>query len=94
LPAFTSARAVAAAALAIENVKIALETAQARMDQVVPMTVYIVDYSEADLEPLARCTAVHFPPDRLPASTLVPVPRLTRDELLFEIAVTAVIPGS
>jgi enamine deaminase RidA (YjgF/YER057c/UK114 family) len=30
----------------------------------------------------------------LPASTLVPVPRLTRDELLFEIAVTAVIPGS
>ena len=80
-------------AQAFENVKIALESAQARMDLVVSMTVYIVGYTEADLEPLARCTAAHFPPDHLPASTLVPVPRLARDELLFEIAATAVIPG-
>ena len=78
---------------AFENVRIALEAAQARMDQVVSMTVYIVDYSEIDLEALARCTAACFPPDRLPASTLVPVPRLARDELLFEVTVTAVIPG-
>ena len=43
---------------AFANVKIALEAAQARMDQVVSMTVYIVGYSEADLDPLARLTAV------------------------------------
>ena len=79
---------------AFDNVRIALEAAQARMDQVLSMTVYIVDYSEADLELLARCTAACFPPDRLPASTLVPVPRLARDELLFEITMTAVIPAS
>jgi len=78
---------------AFANVKIALEAAQARLDQVVSITIYIVDYSEADLEPLARLTAACFPPDRLPASTLVPVPRLARDGLLFEISVTAVIPG-
>lgn len=78
---------------AFANVKIALEAAQARLDQVVSITVYIVDYSEADLEPLARLTAACFPPDRLPASTLVPVPRLARDGLLFEISVTAVVPG-
>jgi enamine deaminase RidA (YjgF/YER057c/UK114 family) len=78
---------------AFENVKIALESAQARMDQVVSMNVYIVGYTEADLEPLARCTAGYFSPGRLPASTLVPVPRLARDELLFEIAMTAVISG-
>lgn len=77
---------------AFENVKIALEAAQARLDQVVSITLYIVDYSEADLEPLARLTADYFPPDRLPASTLVPAPRLARDGLLFEITVTALIP--
>ena len=79
---------------AFENVKIALEAAQARMDQVVSMTVYIVGYSEADLEPLARLTAQYFPPDRRPASTLVPVPRLARDELLFEVTMTAAIPDA
>ena len=77
---------------AFANVRIALEAAGARMDQVVSMTIHIVDYSEADLEPLARLTAASFPPDRLPASTLVPVPRLARDGLLFEMTVTAVIP--
>jgi enamine deaminase RidA (YjgF/YER057c/UK114 family) len=64
------------------------------MNQVVSMTLYIVGYTEADLEPLAQLTAAFFPPDRLPASALVPVPRLARDELLFEVSVTAVIPGS
>ena len=81
-------------AQAFENVKIALEAAQASMNQVVSMTLYIVDYTEADLEPLARLTAAYFPPDRLPASTLVSVPRLARDELQFEVSMTAVIPGS
>jgi enamine deaminase RidA (YjgF/YER057c/UK114 family) len=80
-------------AQAFENVKIALEAAHARTDQVVMMNVYIVGYTEADLEELAHCTAAYFPPDRLPASTLVPVPRLARNELLFEIDVTAVIPS-
>jgi enamine deaminase RidA (YjgF/YER057c/UK114 family) len=79
-------------AQAFENVKIALEAAHARTDQVVSMNVYIVGYAEADLEELAYCTAAYFPPDRLPASTLVPVPRLARNELLFEIDVIAVIP--
>ena len=81
-------------AQAFENVKIALEAAQASINQVVSMTLYIVGYTEADLEPLAKLTATFFPPDRLPASTLVPVPRLARDGLLFEVSVTAVIPGS
>jgi enamine deaminase RidA (YjgF/YER057c/UK114 family) len=80
-------------ARAFENVKIALEAARARTDQVVSMNVYIVGYTEADLEELAHCTAAYFPPDRLPASILVPVPRLARNELLFEIDVTAVIPS-
>lgn len=78
---------------AFANVKIALEAAQARLDQVVSITLHIVDYSEADLAPLARLTATCFPTDRLPASTLVPVPRLARDELLFEITATAIIPN-
>ena len=80
-------------AQAFENVKIALEAAHAHTDQVVAMNVYIVGYTEADLEELAHCTAAYFPPDHLPTSTLVPVPRLARTELLFEIDVTAVIPS-
>ena len=80
-------------AQAFANVKIALAAGGARLDQVVSIAIYIVDYSEADLEPLARLTAAHFPPGRLPASTLVPVPRLARDGLLFEITVTAVVPS-
>ena len=58
------------------------------------MTVYIVGYSEADLEPLARLTAEHFPPDRRPASTLVPMPRLPPAELLFEVTMIAAVPDS
>jgi enamine deaminase RidA (YjgF/YER057c/UK114 family) len=76
---------------AFANAKIALEAAAARMDQVVSMTVYIVDYGEADLEALMRLTETYFAPDRRPASTLVPVPRLARDELLFEITMTAAL---
>jgi enamine deaminase RidA (YjgF/YER057c/UK114 family) len=79
---------------AFANVRIALEAAQARLDQVVSITLYGVDYSEGDLAPLARLTADYFPPDRLPASTLVPVPRLARDGLLFEVTVTALIPDA
>ena len=81
-------------AQAFENAKVALEAAEARRDQVVSMTVYIGGYSEADLESLARLTAEYFLPDRRPASTLVPVPRLARDELLFEVTMTAAIPDS
>lgn len=49
-------------AQAFANVAIALAAAGARLDQVVSIAIYIVDYSEADLEPLARLTAAHFPP--------------------------------
>lgn len=80
-------------AQAFENLTLALEAAGARPDQVVKITIYIVDYTEADLDALGRLTAATFPPDRLPASTLVPVPRLARDALLFEIDATAVIPA-
>ena len=55
-----------------------------RPDQVVKLTVYVVDHEMSKLGPLTEKVIQMFG-DRLPAQTLVPVPRLAIDPMLFEI---------
>lgn len=76
---------------AFKNLKIALEAAGAKPEHVVKIQVYSVDHTEADLTVIGEETRALWG-DALPTSTLVPVPRLALDGLLFEIDADAVVP--
>lgn len=52
--------------------------------QVVKLTVYVVDHDMSKLGPLTENVMRMFG-DRLPAQTLVPVPKLAIDPMLFEV---------
>ena len=80
--------------IAFDNLRTALSAAGASPQHVVKIGVYIVDYEENHLEPVGRETDRLFAGGELPASTLVPVPRLALDGLLFEIEATAVVPAA
>ena len=78
---------------AFDNLRIALAAAGARPEHVVKITVLIVNYSEQVLGPLqAESDALWG--TRKPSSTLIPVPRLAFDDVLFEIDAVAAIPAS
>lgn len=76
---------------AFSNLRIAIAASGAKPDDVVSINVYIVNYTEADLKFLAEEEAALFKAGQMPTSTLVPVPRLALDDLLFEINAIAVI---
>ena len=75
-----------------ENVKIALEASGAKPEHVVKIIMLMVDYDESYLPIFEREASELFGEEHLPASMLIPVPRLAFEGMLFEIQVTAVIP--
>lgn len=77
---------------AYANLRIVLETIGATPAQVTKITTYVVDYDQSKLEVMAHYVRETFG-DALPAQTLVPVPRLALDGMLFEVDAIAVLPG-
>nr|WP_295884827.1 RidA family protein [uncultured Devosia sp.] len=75
---------------AYANLGAALEGLGARPDQVAKLTIYVVDHDMGKLEVLTRNVKDMFG-DRLPAQTLVPVPRLAIDPMLFEVEATVLL---
>jgi enamine deaminase RidA (YjgF/YER057c/UK114 family) len=69
---------------AYENLAAVVNALGARPDQVVKLTVFVVDHDMAKLGVLTEAVMRMFGP-RLPAQTLVPVPRLAIDPMLFEV---------
>jgi enamine deaminase RidA (YjgF/YER057c/UK114 family) len=72
----------------LKNIDAALRGVGASRCDVAAITVYVIDI--ADRANVGRARADYFG-EFLPASTLVEVSALVRDELLVEIAATAVI---
>ncbi len=68
----------------------ALGALGARPDQVSKLTVFVVDHDMSKLDVLTRNVKQMFG-DRLPAQTLVPVPKLAIDPMLFEVEVVVVL---
>ncbi|YBV94555.1 RidA family protein (plasmid) [Phyllobacteriaceae bacterium JZ32] len=62
----------------------------ARPDQVAKLTVFVVDHEMSKLDVLTRSVIEVFG-ETLPAQTLVPVPRLAIDPMLFEIEAVVVL---
>ncbi len=81
-------------AQAYQNLDTALDAAGARPDQVIKLTTYVVDHDQAKLAVLTRQLKAVFG-SHLPTQTLVPVPRLALDGMLFEVDAIAILePGN
>ena len=75
---------------AYANLNAALEGIGAKPDQVAKLTVFVVDHDMSKLEVLTRNVVGMFG-EAVPAQTLVPVPRLAIDPMLFEVEAVVVL---
>ncbi len=75
---------------AYANLRAALDGLGARPDQVAKLTIFVVDHDMSKLEVLTKSVKEVFGA-ALPAQTLVPVPKLAVDGMLFEVEAVAVI---
>ncbi|MBX4954323.1 RidA family protein [Rhizobium lentis] len=75
---------------AYANLRSALDALGARPDQVAKLTVFVVDHDMSKLEVLTRNVKDMFG-EALPAQTLVPVPKLAIDPMLFEVEAVVIL---
>jgi enamine deaminase RidA (YjgF/YER057c/UK114 family) len=75
---------------AYANLRAAIEALGAKPDQVAKLTVYVVDHDMSKLDVLTRSVKAMFGA-ALPAQTLVPVPKLAIDPMLFEVEAIVVL---
>jgi enamine deaminase RidA (YjgF/YER057c/UK114 family) len=69
---------------AYANLRTALEALGAGPERVAKLTVFVVDHDMSKLEVLTRTVKDMFG-EALPAQTLIPVPKLAIDPMLFEV---------
>ncbi|MBB3133372.1 enamine deaminase RidA (YjgF/YER057c/UK114 family) [Rhizobium pisi] len=75
---------------AYANLHAALDALGAKPDQVAKLTVFVVDHDMSKLEVLTRNVKDMFG-ERLPAQTLIPVPKLAIDPMLFEVEAVVIL---
>ena len=75
---------------ALANLQTALNAAGAGLANVAKLTVLIVDHSEERLRIFGGALGEVWGDNPAPACTLIPVPRLALDGMLFEIEATAI----
>ena len=75
---------------AYANLRTALEGIGAKPDQVAKLTVFVVDHDMSKLGVLTQSVKEMFGA-ALPAQTLVPVPKLAIDPMLFEVEAVVVL---
>ena len=76
-------------AQALDNLALALAAAGAGLADVPKLTVLVVDHDQDRLGILSAQIGRRWPLGRAPTCTLIPVPRLALDGMLFEIEATA-----
>ena len=75
----------------LQNVKAALEAANATFSDVVKMNTYVVNLKPEDLPIIREVRSTYLPSSDFPASTLVGVTALAMPGLLIEVEVIAVV---
>ena len=75
---------------AYQNLRIVLEAINAKPYQVTKINTYVVNYDQSMLEVMTKYVCEMFG-ETLPAQTLVPVPTLALDGMLFEVDAIAMI---
>ncbi|HAA30800.1 MAG TPA: hypothetical protein DCE56_27760 [Cyanobacteria bacterium UBA8553] len=78
---------------AFANLCVALTAAGASPENVVKLTTLVVDHNESKLQLLGVQVQAMWG-EQTPTQTLIPVPRLALDGMLFEVDAVAVIPNS
>ncbi|MDY7012027.1 MAG: RidA family protein [Cyanobacteriota bacterium] len=73
------------------NLKIALESVEATISDIIKMNIYVVDYQPEDAEIVGEVLQQHFSVDRLPAMSLIGVQALAEERFLIEIDAEAVV---
>ncbi|KZK98146.1 Endoribonuclease L-PSP [Pseudovibrio sp. Ad5] len=76
---------------AYANLKKVLDALDATPAQVAKLTVYVVDHDPSKLGVLTQNVMEMFG-ETLPAQTLVPVPKLAIDPMLFEVEAVVILP--
>lgn len=76
---------------ALTNLRTALTAAGAAMDAIAKLTVLVVDHSEERLHVFGAELERALVGGQKPACTLIPVPRLALDDMLFEVEAVAVV---
>lgn len=72
------------------NLRTALDALGAQPDQVAKLTVFVVDHDMSKLGVLTESVKEMFG-EALPAQTLIPVPKLAVDGMLFEVEAVALL---
>ena len=75
---------------AYTNLRTVLDGVGAKPDQVIKLTIFVVDHDMSKLGVLTQNVQEMFGA-ALPAQTLVPVPKLALDGMLFEVEAVAVL---
>jgi enamine deaminase RidA (YjgF/YER057c/UK114 family) len=76
---------------ALDNLRTALAAAGAGMDAIAKLTVLVVDHSEERLHIVGAELERALAGGPKPACTLIPVPRLALDGMLFEVEAVAAL---
>ena len=76
---------------AYANLNTTLEALGAKPDQVAKLTVFVVDHDISKLGVLTQTVREMFG-EALPAQTLIPVPKLAIDPMLFEVEAVVFLP--
>lgn len=77
---------------ALSNLSTALTAAGARTSDIVKLTVLVVDHTEEKLRVFGAELAQALGDGPRPTCTLIPVPRLALDGMLFEVEAVAALP--
>ncbi|MBY5399865.1 RidA family protein [Rhizobium leguminosarum] len=75
---------------AYANLRTALDALGAKPDQVAKLTVFVVDHDMSKLEVLTGNVKDMFG-EALPAQTVIPVPKLAIDPMLFEVEAVVIL---
>ncbi|KXT10212.1 hypothetical protein AC579_442 [Pseudocercospora musae] len=75
---------------AFSNLKTCLHASGARIQDILKLTYYIVNYDHKN--PIHRPFLMEFLGEHRPATTLIPVEKLAMPEFVFEVEATAAIP--
>lgn len=75
----------------MKNIQQGLQESGASIDDLVKITVFVVDYTPEKREIIQSVRDRYIPADGGPASTLIGVSRLVAEELLIEIEAHAIV---